>query len=165
MKTLGQALGHFWAPAAVTALLEPETSWKSFSSHLSEASKELKICLQGLICIQLSLQRSPLSVFPIILPSGLPWALVSHHCPVQYFRARGTWGLCYPHQPESCLTAIRCVLGSFFPFLNLSIHQPDDTLKTEVIWKSCSPLCPGNGAEPRGWRPPCLPGQGKTSPP
>lgn len=156
MKTLGQALGPFWAPAAVTALLGPETSWKSFSSHLSEASKELKICLQGLICSQALPPEIPTLCFPqhspfrAALGSGVP-PLSS-----PYYRARGTWGFCYPHQPESWLTAIRCVLGSFFPFLNLSIHQPDDTLETEVSWKSCSPLCPGNGAEPRGWRPPCL---------
>lgn len=41
-------------------------------------------------------------------------------------------------------SAVSCVLHSLhviLPFLDLSIHQLDDTLKTKVSLKSCSPLC------------------------
>lgn len=58
----------------------------SLSSHLPEASKELRLCLQGLICSQ-ALPAGIPTLFPPALSLesclGLWWP---EHCPVQYYR-------------------------------------------------------------------------------
>lgn len=125
-----------------------ESSWTSFSYHLPEASKELKLWLQGLICSQALSPGTSTLCFPQHSPLRAALGSGGHTSVQSSITEQGAPGQHAIHTGLlSWLSAVSCVLGSsqpFSPFLNLSIHQPDDTLKTEVSWKSCSPLWPGN---------------------